>query len=70
MILGLDISTSIPGYTLIDKNGRPDVLIDHFSDSSNKGLAIWGISDFLACSICSMTGRTDLVFLLASKDIR
>ena len=33
--------------TLIDKNGRPDVLIDHFSDSSNKGLAIWGISDFL-----------------------
>ena len=33
--------------TLIDKNGRPDVLIDHFSDSSNKGLAIWGVSDFL-----------------------
>ena len=32
---------------LINKYGKPDVLIDNHSNPKNKGVAIWGISEFL-----------------------
>ena len=32
---------------LINKYGKPDVLIDNHSNPHNKGIAIWGVSEFL-----------------------